>query len=348
MFVEYFMGFVPKSAIRIAGWMLLMPQLSCHKTTCPPPDFPERGRYEPVKAEYEVGQTITYSCDDDIVLKYGDANATCRSSGKWSEKTLFCEIPAKLESQKESALEILKIPTSVIDGDSSTCIQTGNDTEKFMAFPLDHEAIVYFAILCFGEGKATVTVTIVEYLEYAFKVDSGSPEVKCLHVSFQKYVVTKFIILNVLTNSSSIAMCEVYFYTADNNWCALPPNNSVPNGQLEVSRSKAVLHCKEGFKEKDGREVYATCENSTWSYISLQCAEDIPQKGHNTLAIVVGTLIATIILILLGWTIFSVRKKKMRKVCVICKPGNRNGHTSSQFSCDPSTSDVCTVENSSV
>ncbi|GBM62260.1 hypothetical protein AVEN_44053-1 [Araneus ventricosus] len=57
----------------------------------------------------------------------------------------------------------------------------------------------------------------------------------------------------------------------DNEWCLLPPENSVPNGHLEVSRNKAVLHCNEGFKERDGRRVYATCENFKWSYLSLQC-----------------------------------------------------------------------------
>ncbi|GBN22943.1 hypothetical protein AVEN_7980-1, partial [Araneus ventricosus] len=64
---------------------------------CPPPDFPERGRYEPVKADYEVGQTIYYHCDPRLPMI--DANhvwlhelqaATCEASGKWSRGTPFC------------------------------------------------------------------------------------------------------------------------------------------------------------------------------------------------------------------------------------------------------------------
>ncbi|GBN41838.1 hypothetical protein AVEN_206150-1, partial [Araneus ventricosus] len=54
-------------------------------------------------------------------------------------------------------------------------------------------------------------------------------------------------------------------------WCEHPPENSVPNGQLEVGRSQAVLHCKEGFREKDDRRIYATCNYNKWSYASLQC-----------------------------------------------------------------------------
>ncbi|GBM32789.1 hypothetical protein AVEN_83750-1 [Araneus ventricosus] len=64
---------------------------------------------------------------------------------------------------------------------------------------------------------------------------------------------------------------NINFLPSADEWCEHPPENSVPNGQLEVSHSKAVLHCKEGFREKDGRDVYATCENNTWSFLSLEC-----------------------------------------------------------------------------
>ncbi|GBM32743.1 hypothetical protein AVEN_83716-1 [Araneus ventricosus] len=76
--------------------------------------------------------------------------------------------------------------------------------------------------------------------------------------------------------NSSISLCEMTVFAKDDKWCEQPPENSVPNGQLEVSHSKAVLHCKEGFREKDVREVYATCENNTWLYLNLECVEDVP------------------------------------------------------------------------
>ncbi|GBO05161.1 hypothetical protein AVEN_242884-1 [Araneus ventricosus] len=71
--------------------------------------------------------------------------------------------------------------------------------------------------------------------------------------------------------ASSIQLCKIQVFAKDDKWCLHPPEKSVPNGQLEVSRHRAVLRCNVGFKEKDGREVYATCENNKWSYLSLQC-----------------------------------------------------------------------------
>nr|GBN22939.1 hypothetical protein AVEN_7976-1 [Araneus ventricosus] len=75
----------------------VIPISDFNKRACPPPDFPERGRYEPVKADYEVGQTIYYHCDPRLPMI--DANhvwlhelqaATCEASGKWSRGTPFC------------------------------------------------------------------------------------------------------------------------------------------------------------------------------------------------------------------------------------------------------------------
>ncbi|GBO26722.1 hypothetical protein AVEN_178170-1, partial [Araneus ventricosus] len=73
------------------------------------------------------------------------------------------------------------------------------------------------------------------------------------------------------------------FLPSVDKWCEHPPENSVPNGQLEVGRSQAVLHCKEGFREKDDRRIYATCNYNKWSYASLQCVEDKPQKDYKIL-----------------------------------------------------------------
>ncbi|GBN32196.1 hypothetical protein AVEN_113851-1 [Araneus ventricosus] len=78
--------------------MLLMPQFLCQITTCPPPDFPERGRYEPEEAEYEVGLRVGYICnagmliffDENYTLLYDHKPVTCQSNGKWSGGTPFC------------------------------------------------------------------------------------------------------------------------------------------------------------------------------------------------------------------------------------------------------------------
>ncbi|CAL1289870.1 unnamed protein product, partial [Larinioides sclopetarius] len=66
--------------------------------TCPPLDFPDGGRYEPVKAEYEVGQVIKYSCIDRRPLfgenkkwLHASTSVACRSSGNWSKGTPYCD-----------------------------------------------------------------------------------------------------------------------------------------------------------------------------------------------------------------------------------------------------------------
>ncbi|GBM32752.1 hypothetical protein AVEN_83724-1 [Araneus ventricosus] len=100
-------------------------------------------------------------------------------------------------------------------------------------------------------------------------------DVVCTYRSYQRNdEKTKyFTVLVSPDKKSTIFMCEISVFAKDDDWCGHPPENSVPNGQLEVGRSKAVLHCNDGFKEKDGRRVYATCRNNKWSYVSLECVE---------------------------------------------------------------------------
>ncbi|GBM50295.1 hypothetical protein AVEN_219065-1 [Araneus ventricosus] len=145
--------------------------------TCPPPDFPEGGRYEPVKPEYEVGQTITYSCNDMAPMFIetkacisGEKVVTCQSSGKWSRGTPFCETSTK--SQVSSIVEGSTI-LAVFDGNVSTCRLTRNNSEDVMAFSFDHEVMVYFAILCFGGGGAMVKIKVFGTLEKTFNVDDS-------------------------------------------------------------------------------------------------------------------------------------------------------------------------------
>ncbi|GBM50285.1 hypothetical protein AVEN_219059-1, partial [Araneus ventricosus] len=164
---------------------------------------------------------------------------TCQSNGKWSEPTLFCDMPTKLKILIPSSEEDSKVLT-VIDRKRHTCFGPGNDTEEIFQFSLDGELVPYAVLICFTEGIGKFTIRY-------------SPT---WNFTYDTYI---------------------------DKWCEHPPENSVPNGQLEVSHSKAVLHCKEGFREKDGRDVYATCENNTWSFLSLECVESKPQKDNKLL-----------------------------------------------------------------
>ncbi|CAL1289824.1 unnamed protein product [Larinioides sclopetarius] len=347
MLGKYFLGFLPTSVIYLASWMLVMLQFLCHVATrCPPPDFPEGGKYEPIEAEYAVGKLITYSCNDIVPMR-GRNKTACLSSGKWSGNTPFCETPTNLKNPFISAVESSRIYTA-IDGNISTCFQTRNDTEEFLVFSLDHEAIVDMGILCFGEGKATVKITVYEFWTDLLNVDIGMPIVRCFFISFKKYGATKSAIVQILSDSSPVFLCEVKFFSIDNKWCEEPPKNSFPNGQLEVGRSKAVLHCKEGFRVNDDTRVVATCQNNIWSYQSLFCVEEESQEDNSALDIVIAAVVITLILILFGLTIFLIRTERIRGICVICKPGNVNNCSASPNTGDPSTTDVCNIENSTV
>ncbi|GBN89208.1 hypothetical protein AVEN_264627-1, partial [Araneus ventricosus] len=132
-------------------------------------------------------------------------------------------------------------------------------------------------------------------------------------------VKTEYVSVKVSPDdSSSIELCAIEFFVKDDEWCEHPPENSIPNAQLEVSRNKGVLHCNEGFREKDGREDYATCENNTWSYQSLQCVETFCNSDVGNVRTLEGV-----------WNSdsksskYSVGMKRTLK----CKPGyNREGH----------------------
>ncbi|GBN89239.1 hypothetical protein AVEN_169150-1, partial [Araneus ventricosus] len=100
-----------------------------------------------------------------------------------------------------------------------------------------------------------------------------SQKVLCLGFPYlTNDVKTEYVSVKVSPDdSSSIELCAIEFFVKDDEWCEHPPENSIPNAQLEVSRNKGVLHCNEGFREKDGREVYATCE-TTHGHIKVYSA----------------------------------------------------------------------------
>ncbi|CAL1285354.1 unnamed protein product [Larinioides sclopetarius] len=155
-------------------------------------------------------------------------------------KAIITNLIETIENSRESFMN---------DGNWDTCFETESDANEFLTFYLYREVDSYSAIFCFGKVKD-----------------------KCKVLDFQIPFNIRFMPMLVETGpNSSIPICEVAIYKKDDKWCKYPPEVSVPNGQLEVNRSKAVLHCNQGFKEKDSREVYATCENNTWSYLSLQC-----------------------------------------------------------------------------
>ncbi|GBN76253.1 hypothetical protein AVEN_58197-1 [Araneus ventricosus] len=173
MLVKYSPGFQAPSVLRLAGWVLLIPQFFCATTTCPPPDFPDRGGYEPVKAEYEVGQTVAYHCygglpvfDENHIWIQGLQPVTCQSNGKWSGGTIFCEVPIKLKNPITSSKAL---ESAVLDDNSDTCSPTGNDTEEFLRFTLDHEAVVFSTMVCWGEGNVLSSAK-----DYVVQVDFAS------------------------------------------------------------------------------------------------------------------------------------------------------------------------------
>ncbi|CAL1289857.1 unnamed protein product, partial [Larinioides sclopetarius] len=171
---------------------------------------------------------------------------------------------------------------------------------------------------------------------------------KCIPLLFEDNNKAEYILVKVNITSSSILICEFKIFSKDDEWCERIPEKSAPNGQLEVGRSQAVLYCNDGFKEKDDRQVYATCENNTWSYQSLQCIEVTPQKDHNILAIALGSVFVIVIIILIGLTIFLIRTKKITGVFAIYKRGNRNNNSSLPISGGCSTTDLSQIETTTV
>ncbi|CAL1285348.1 unnamed protein product [Larinioides sclopetarius] len=279
------MGFLAPSVIYLAGCVLLILQFFCAATNCPPPDFPERGYYEIQKAEYEAGMEINYFCNGWPMYYKNTAwvptkkVVTCQSSGNWSEPTPFCDISTKLKSLIPS-FEADSRELIVIDGHLHTCIGPQKNRKEILRFSLDGELVPYAVLICFTEGRGMFNIRLSP--TWSFTYDTDIAKNKCAFITTEKYQ-SKTASISVEISSkknSSISLCEVTVFAKDDKWCEEPPENSVPNGQLEVSHSKAVLHCKKGFKEKDGREEYATCENNTWSYLNLECVEHKPNKEH--------------------------------------------------------------------
>ncbi|GBM50296.1 hypothetical protein AVEN_219066-1 [Araneus ventricosus] len=246
--------------------------------SCPPPDFPERGRYNPEYAEYEVGLTIFYSCsaglliyfDEKYAIFYGQKPVTCQSNGKWSGGTPFCDIPAKLRNLISSSKADSK-KSLVVDGKRSTCFRIRNVTEEFLRFSLDREANPFAIQMFYAEGRSILNITFPPFKGFLVREAHIGKNEDFFSFKNYPYKTENMNIQVFPAPDSSLSLCEIELYVKDDEWCYQPPQNFIPNGQLEVSRSKAVLHCKLGFKEKDGRKVYATCENNTWSYLSLQC-----------------------------------------------------------------------------
>ncbi|CAL1289862.1 unnamed protein product [Larinioides sclopetarius] len=264
------------------GGVLLTPRLFCVATYCPPPDFPERGRYVPEKLKYEVGTQIQYFCTNGYPMDFIDngwvisvKNVACQSSGEWSGQTLFCDIPIKLKNPILSS----DTDSKELDGKEHKCFGYQNDTEEILQFPLDDELIPYAFFLCFTKGQGVFNIRFSPTWNFTYDTDIIKNSV-CAYFSIDTYhSKTKSITIEVSSKTnSSIAVCDMIVFSKDDNWCDHPPEYSAINGQLEVNHSKAVLHCKEGFREKEGREVYATCKNNTWSYLNLKCVDTQENK----------------------------------------------------------------------
>ncbi|CAL1285342.1 unnamed protein product [Larinioides sclopetarius] len=328
------------------------PQKDHNISACPPPNFPEGGKYEPEKAEYYEGQRIKYICNGKSSMFFGDVSTgdykkvTCTSSGKWSEGTPFCDSPANMHLKYPSVSEIAQLKESfLIDSDINTCFPIPKGTKRFFEYSLEGQMVVNAIKVCWSQGRSTITIKISESWDQTYVEDFGSHMVDCLFDSYPtNHDKTGNITVQIsLDQGSSISLCEISVFVKEDIWCRHPPEISVPNGQLEVSHSKAVLHCNEGFKEKDGREVYATCENQTWSYLSLQCVEDKSQKDYTPIVIVIGAVILT----LAGLAIFLLRKKKPTTgLFVLFKPGGNYGRLS--FLSDNNTTNLVEAKDSTV
>ncbi|CAL1297843.1 unnamed protein product [Larinioides sclopetarius] len=251
MFVKHNLRLQGPSVIYLVGCVLLIPRLFCATTTCPPPDFPEGGSYKPERAEYEVGSRIRYSCKDRLTM-FGSDRMTCQSNGRWSGKTPFCDSPADIKNPIASS-RVDTRESLVTDGSPNTCFRTRNGTEEFVRVFLDRPATVYAVRMYLPKAES----------DWVRFICDDSDDVKA-----------EFITIQVQSGTAiSLQVCEIEVYSKDDEWCRDPTENFIPNGQLEVSRRKATLYCNDGFKEKDNRRVYATCESNKWSRLLLQCIE---------------------------------------------------------------------------
>ncbi|CAL1289842.1 unnamed protein product [Larinioides sclopetarius] len=282
MYIKQSRGFRALSVVCLAGWMLLIPPLFCANRTCPPPDFPDGGRYEPLKAEYEVGEAVSYFCNRfrPMMIRRdmhdGDKTVICKSNGDWSEETPFCETWDKVKNPVTSSKEL---ESTIQDGNRWSCFETRNDTEEILQFSLDPEALVYAVMLCWLKSKKMVTVASPIFVKTIPAYSDGC--VKLYHPKDAPDVKIGNITVQISSNTTGpLQLCEVRVFTKSDKWCGHPPKNYVLNGQLAVNRSKAVLLCNEGFREKEGRRIYATCKNNKWSYLSLECVEGKPRKNE--------------------------------------------------------------------
>ncbi|KAF8771682.1 U3-lycotoxin-Ls1e like protein [Argiope bruennichi] len=257
-------------------WALLVPHI-CATTHCPPPDFPEGGSYSPVKSEYEVGSRIFYSCKENL-SQFGVGRRTCQSNGRWTEETPFCDsstnIKGLIASSREGSTE-----SALIDGDTDTCFRTQNGTEEFLRVFLDPPANVDVVSMYLQKGRTDFQILLFDdfssngtfcHTDIASTEDDGWYFFYC---EFNDVTAEFLTVQTVPDIPNSISLCEMEVFTRDDDWCTSPPGNLVPNGQLEVSRHKAILTCNEGFKEKHNSRVYAICEKNEWTYLRLQCIE---------------------------------------------------------------------------
>ncbi|CAL1285343.1 unnamed protein product [Larinioides sclopetarius] len=285
MLIKYSPGFETSSLSYLVVWALLIPQFFCEPTICPPPDFPLRGRYKPEKDEYEVRQSITYFCigklpmhDERNVWNPSNIAMTCEPNGKWSQRTPICDVPTRLKYSIIDSKESI-----AIDGKLSTCFQIGNDTEEILQFSFDGEAVPYSMVFCFGEGRGMFNISFPpnnQYFTYTAHIGNS----RCIKYDTTDVFHSKSENISVKVSPSTNSfnsMCGFEVFAKNDKWCDYSPEKSTLNGQLEVGRSKTVLHCNENFREKESREIYATCENNKWSYQGLECVESKPQKDHN-------------------------------------------------------------------
>lgn len=236
---------------------------------CPYPDFPSNGNFAPRQKAFKPGDEVTYTCKAGFVLA-GKERRKCMTNGVWSDHTPFCD-PSVPLSDPSITNKYSQLLSKVIDGKNNTCFDWHNTAGDFLYVHFGRKIVVRIIRIFLKKGSPKMQILtgldndmkLCEDYQNIIETDRWV-EIKC-----KSNVVAKT--MKILTQNKIISLCEIEVYGKDEENCDYPPVRTVPSGHFLVSRSKATLICKEGYKSENNRLV---CErNNYWAGGSMRCDE---------------------------------------------------------------------------
>ncbi|GIY70178.1 CUB and sushi domain-containing protein 3 [Caerostris darwini] len=258
-----------------------------------------------VKKEFNVGDTVTYTCSQNPCYMPNNTSRQCLENGTWSGGIPICY--KGTGSEKIRQLSILGVGKNLsanlsVDNETSTCTEHLVGNNPYWEAILTKQCRIVAVMIFFQENARASTTMVRIFNENVctaheiFLNMTGSSRDKLLF-TFPKGPVADKVLIYPSTESNRnnyFQFCEVYLFFQNDNNCLRPDIPYKGRSGHKTSNPTAYnLECSEGYELVGDRNVLCQ-QDGTWAPSSTTCRKNSATFGTlvpvpSTLAQIVGT-----------------------------------------------------------